>query len=127
MLKGRSHIAGVRECCGIALVVAMLAAAGCGSKGTVHGKVYYKDKALTGGSVAFVANNKTLGTAVIHEDGSYEMKDVPTGEATITVSSGSPKPGTPAGKLPEKFADPNKSTEKYTVKSGHQEYDIRLK
>jgi hypothetical protein len=111
------------------LVTALLAVGGCKAKGTVRGKVYYKDKALTSGTVTFTANNKTLGTARIGEDGSYEMKDVPAQEATITVISGVQPPGTKTAPvtLPDKLTDPNKSTEKITVRTGDQEHDIRLK
>jgi hypothetical protein len=111
------------------LVTALLAATGCGSKGNVHGKVYYKEKALTNGTVTFTANKKTLGTAKILEDGSYEMKDVPAKEATITVTPGLPIPGSkiPPVTLPKEVSDPEKSTEKLTVKAGEQEHDIKLK
>jgi hypothetical protein len=110
----------------------MLALTGCGSKGNVKGKVYYKDKLLPSGVVTFVANDKTLGTGTIQEDGSYEIKNVRTGEATILVAPGIPgltKSGskTAVVSIPPEHNDPKKSKEKYTVASGDQEHDIRLK
>jgi hypothetical protein len=116
---------------GILLTAALFTLSGCGSKGNVHGKVYFKDKPLSSGGVAFVAKKKTVGTSQIGEDGSYDIKNVPAGEVTITVTMGvslAAKPGKTAPvSLPKEVSDPEKSTEKYTVKSGDQEYDIRLK
>jgi hypothetical protein len=118
---------------GAILTFALLALCGCSKpKGNVHGKVYYKDKALPNGVVGFIADKKTVGTSPIGEDGSYSMKGIPTGEVTVTVAPGTPldpktlKP-TPKVDLPKDLADPNKSTEKYTVTEGDQEHDIRLK
>src|SRR5262249_47128192 len=117
----------LRVCLGILLTVTLFSLSGCGSKGNVHGKVYFKEKALTSGVVAFVANKKTVGTSSIKEDGSYEIKDIPTGEVTITVTSGMQKGGKAAVPLPKEVSDPNKSTEKTTINKGEQEYDIKLK
>jgi hypothetical protein len=116
----------------LATTLVLLALSGCGSKGNVNGKVYYKDSALPSGVVSFVANDKTVGTATIQEDGSYSMKKVAVGEATVVVSTG-PATLNKSGKkgavveIPKDYGDPAKSREKYTVKSGDQEYDIRLK
>ena len=109
---------------GVALTLAIIALSGCGSRGNVHGKVYYKDKLLSSGTVVFTANKKTVGTSTIKEDGSYEMKNVPAGEVTITVS---PSAVLPPKKdktvVPQGLDDP----EKYTVTKGEQEREIRLK
>jgi hypothetical protein len=122
MVKTKA-VARLQICMGIVLAVALVTFCGCGSKGNVHGKVYYKDKALTNGVVAFVANKKTVGTSSIQGDGSYDMKSIPAGEVSITVTSSLKPPE----KLPKELSDPDKSTEKYTVKTGDQEHDISLK
>jgi len=126
-----SRMAPVNRLAGVALAVATLALAGCGTKGNVKGKVYYKDKPLPSGLVTFVANNKTLGTGTIQSDGSYEVKNVKAGEVTICVSAGMPtldKSGRASAvvQIPPGYADPAKSNKKYTVTAGDQEYDIKL-
>jgi hypothetical protein len=117
---------------GVALALALVTLSGCSkSRGNVHGKVYYKGKPLSGCQIAFVANKKTVGTALTREDGSYEMKDVLTGEVVVTIAPpavGPPKKdkSTPPPKLPPDLKDSEKSPEKYTVTTGDQEHDIRI-
>ena len=124
-------------------------------KGTVSGKVYYKKTLLKGGNVTFFSTEgkPSLSTSIA-EDGSYKLEKVPTGEVTICVETKSLKlqpgatpppkysapPGAPAGYTPpnvadrsknfvpidEKYATPEDSGKKYTVKSGSQEYNIEL-
>jgi hypothetical protein len=132
----------------LAIAIIGLFAAGCGKpKGNVKGKVYYKDKALTGGTVT-VWGDKAARSATIQEDGSYQIKAMPEGPAKVTVS-------TPAVSLaskdqakqvgskgdikvvagssasivpvPPEYGDKDRTKENYTVKAGDQEYDIRLK
>lgn len=62
---------------------------GCGSKGTVSGKVFYQGKPLPGGTVTFLEDTGAF-HSVIHEDGSYRIAGVPPGNATITVSTPDP-------------------------------------
>jgi hypothetical protein len=122
---------------GIARIVLGLAIlcmwiAGCGkSVGNIKGKVYYKDTALNAGLVTF-HGDKAARSATIQEDGSYVVKGMPGGEATITVTTAAAG-STSAGnskkvvQLPPELADPKKSKEKYTVKAGDQDYDVYLK
>ena len=117
---------------GFAIGLVLLILTGCGKgRGNVHGKVYYKDKALSGGVVAFIADKKTVGTSAIGEDGSYEIRNAAVGEVVITVTAGMPSnpkaAKTPPPVLPKELSDPDKSPEKYTVTTGDQEKDIRIK
>jgi len=71
---------------GLAFVVVLLAV-GCGSRtGDVSGKVLYKGKPLSGGSVTFF-HSKGASSSRIDNDGSYTVFKVPVGEAKITVQS----------------------------------------
>ena len=124
---------------------------GCGeSTGSVKGKVYLQDKLVTAGSIAFLPPNEKVATTEIRPDGTYELPRVSTGLAKISVTA--PMQITmPAGKtmmagkmgaadktkeaegpkgavvpIPEKYADAQKSGLEYTVKSGSQEFDIKL-
>jgi hypothetical protein len=136
----------------LALVLS-LGLAGCGaSKGTVSGKVYYKDDPLKGGTVMFIRPDKQSYLAEIREDGSYAIEKLPPGEVSIVVETASLKPPNPyvlknkpsadAGEgykptdfaarakrfvpIPERYFDPDKSGLKYAVKGGKQVYDIKL-
>jgi hypothetical protein len=123
--------------------------AGCGqAKGNVKGKVYYKDKALTAGTVTFYGE-KAARSAAIQEDGSYHIKAMPVGPVKITVSTpavalsakgdqakligakGDVKTVNGSGAalvpVPPEYGDKDKSKENYTVTTGDQDYDIRLK
>jgi hypothetical protein len=69
------------------LVAVALTATGCGaSYGDVTGKVTYKNKPLTSGSVQLMASDGSH-TATIEEDGTYTIKNVPVGEAKVAVSA----------------------------------------
>jgi hypothetical protein len=144
--------------CGLVLLV--LGAVGCSSSGNIKGKVYYRDKPLTGGTVLFWnADGKGSKTASIDESGDYTIEKMPTGLAKIAVDSGpgrfpsrpppkgaippkdTPMPeGVDPAKLytfkagahgsvpiPEQYKNYETSQETYTVVSGDQQYDIRLK
>jgi hypothetical protein len=67
----------------------LLLAAGCGSRGTVSGKVLYKGKPLTGGHVVFLHQKGSFTTA-IQEDGSYSIDRVPSGPVKIAVTAAGP-------------------------------------
>jgi hypothetical protein len=128
---------------------------GCGSSspGTVSGKVYLKDKPLKGGNVTFLtADKKVSQIAKIGEDGSYTIGSIPAGPVKIAVETKSlkqvasvprnaPPPGQKAPNssaadpkelmkryvpIPDKYADAGESGLEYTVKSGKQDYDIKL-
>lgn len=128
---------------------------GCGRKsGTVKGKVTFNGAPLNQGSVAFV-NKDRIRSGTIKSDGTYEVVDVPLGEATITVQTPPPTMGfakapqapsgvpampkdmmppdaqgnsqLPAVSAPPKYNKVETSDLKYTVQSGTQEYNIVLK
>ncbi|HTU16595.1 MAG TPA: hypothetical protein VMG10_00920 [Gemmataceae bacterium] len=140
---------------GLLGVLVSLAAAGCGaSKGKISGKVYYQNTLVKGGTVSFVSADKTSHMAQIKEDGSYTVEKVPVGEATICVETQSFKPPSinaphyqlppgvqgPGGykppdraargkryvAIPDRYASPEQSGLKYTVKPGSQEHDIKM-
>jgi hypothetical protein len=63
---------------------------GCGKgRATVKGKVTFNSQPLTVGTVGFVCDGQTT-TGQIKPDGTYIVKDVPVGEATITVTTPPP-------------------------------------
>jgi hypothetical protein len=136
---------------GLFTAVALIAVTGCGeSTGSVQGKVYYQDTLVTAGSVAFTPPNEKVATAEIQPDGSYNIPKVSTGETKIAVMAARSvtmpegkmmDPGkmgaTDKGKvtevakgkpvrIPEKYADVQKSGLTFTVKPGAQEHDIKL-
>jgi hypothetical protein len=116
----------------LVLALTALGLSGCSSKGSVSGKVYYKDKEVTSGVVTFMQGNRSLGTATIQPDGSYSLKSIAKGEATIIVVAGAPPAGGNSSAkanpitLPKKYSDPAQSPLKLTVKSGSNEFDIRM-
>lgn len=64
---------------------------GCGvteSTGTITGKVSLAGKPLKGGTISFLPakNDAVALTAIINEDGSFEIKDVPFGDLLVSVS-----------------------------------------
>jgi hypothetical protein len=70
------------------MVGALALLAGCGSKGTLSGKVTYQSKALpTGTRIVFLheATDRSFSTEVKGEDGSYVMDGLPVGKFLIGV------------------------------------------
>ena len=65
--------------------VLLLLAAGCSSNGSVSGKVFYKDKPLTGGLVQFSHPQLGIVSSSIGADGSYQFAKIPPGEVKISV------------------------------------------
>jgi hypothetical protein len=111
---------GFRLCGAGLLVVALVAAGGCGKKqAVVTGKVTLKDgRPVTAGTVSFFGDENRVATSQIGPDGSYKILDAPVGEVKITVQgppqrqamggSGAKMPeappglgGMPADKIPE--------------------------
>lgn len=100
-------------------LLGLICASGCGpgikDRGVVKGKVTIGGKALNMGTVQFVTDDNRSGTAMIKEDGTYEMPDAPVGECKIAVvvvpaSGGKMGPGAmmpPGGKMPGAPAGPN--------------------
>ena len=68
----------------VLILVFALLSVGC-SKGTVSGKVFYRGKPLSGGTVTFAPENGDARTAPIHEDGSYRIEKIAVGSAKIGV------------------------------------------
>ena len=97
---------------GMVLSTLVLAVVGCGEpRGSVSGKVTYKDKALAGGTVVFVSEDKkNQDRALIQPDGTYLAKNVPVGKVRVGVEpapkgasanmpKGAKKPDIPADSL----------------------------
>lgn len=120
--------------------VALLIVAGCGKRtGEVYGTVTYQGESLPGGSVTFFGkDNQIIGSATI-ADGKYRIKQLPTGEAKITVTSAPPRskskadaieaPGQPPPKtveIPPKYGNPDSSGQTIKVKAGPQKHTINL-
>lgn len=150
---------------GILAVCVVLGTSGCDSeykaRGIVKGKVTRGGKALTTGTVMLVNKEGMSGSAGITPEGTYEMRDAPLGECTVTVTVNSsndpsvrarmkgkglampagPKdpnatespelpssPAVPKEVVPidQKYANPETSGLKFTVKKGEQTYNIDL-
>jgi hypothetical protein len=58
--------------------------AGCGSNGTISGKVLYQGKPLPGGTVTFVTGKGAV-SCPISAEGNYTIEKVPAGEVKIAV------------------------------------------
>lgn len=68
------------------LLSAFLVAAGCGgSKGSVSGKVTFKDQPLHGGQVILQAENGKTYSGSIDENGNYTITKVPPGTMKVSV------------------------------------------
>ena len=66
-------------------VVLLLWAAGCSSKGSVTGKVFYKDKPLPGGEVLLSHPQLGIVRSRIDADGSYQFANILPAEVKIAV------------------------------------------
>jgi hypothetical protein len=68
----------------------------------VSGKVYYQGKPVPGGTLTFVPEGKgEARTAIIREDGSYQIDKVQVGSAKISVvSSAVPPASLPRSRVP---------------------------
>jgi hypothetical protein len=135
----------------ILVVVLPAAVAGCGAKtGTVAGKVSVDGRPVTGGIVFFLGaevgeGQKNSSPGPIHEDGTYEARDVPVGPVKVMVmpdimtmgkgrARGRPlKPGMPAadsasspasGPIPPKYTKFDTSGLTLTVHEGRTQFDI---
>jgi hypothetical protein len=69
-----------------------LVSMGCGSSGTVSGKVTYLGEDLGGGTVLFVSPGKKTERATIAPDGSYTIANIPAGTVKIAVETASARP-----------------------------------
>src|SRR5262249_8602522 len=96
-------------------------ATGCSRTATVKGKVTYKDRTVTYGSVVFLIADKTARSGVIEPYGTYTVEKVRPGEVKVGVISRDPSKGehgkradhVQASKgwfpLPKELEDPEKS------------------
>ena len=75
-----------------ASVLVCLASVGCGPKlASVKGKVTVNGEPLKIGNVMFMAEDGTNIDTPIKDDGSYDVQNVPVGQAKVLVSSMDPK------------------------------------
>ena len=68
-----------------AIVAILLVATGCGSRGTVSGKVTYQGQALPAGTVLFIHETKGSFSGTIKEDGTYQIAEVASGPVKDVV------------------------------------------
>lgn len=129
---------------------------GCsgGAKGSLSGTVQYKGKPVVGATVTvYDADKKPFQASVI--DGRYSINGITAGPIEIIVTSPNPNetagrkdpegsrsgrrpnteakaPETPAAPvagwfpIPSKYADTKSTPLKFTLKAGHNDYDINL-
>jgi hypothetical protein len=77
----------------VALVVSVIAAAGCGpARSRVHGTVRYKGKPLNAGMITFLAPDNQNYRADIGPDGTYEVAGVARGKVRVSVLVEQPRP-----------------------------------
>lgn len=87
----------IRTALAVALAGGCLLVTGCGSRtSTVEGRVTFKNKPVSGGSVVFYCPDKQIVRGLIGPDGRYSIPNVPSGPAIVTVQAHS--------KVPEGFA-----------------------
>ncbi len=141
-----------------AICLGLLAATGCGGgTGTITGTVQFKDAPVRAGRVTFVAvtGENTFGdskSCAILDDGTYTIKNAPTGEVKITVetflrrtnvhsampkdlgkgmvpenSEGFTAPPEKYVKLPDRYSSVQTTELTFKVKSGNQSHDIEMK
>src|SRR5262249_55861805 len=138
-MRGRDANTSRRSYTLIALLLTGLC--GCGSTATVSGKVLYKGRPVTYGSVIIQNADKTAHSGPIEPDGPYTVEGVRPGDVKIGVISRDPsrdrflqRRDAAAAKLiiknwfplPHKLEDPNGSGLTCTVGSGQVNYDIDL-
>ena len=134
---------------GLAFTGCMLSAlvfvSGCGGGGkcTATGKVLLAGKPVYGGMVTLIGDKDQTAQGAIELDGTYTVRDAPTGKVKVGVVSAKPvsqgvdrggrnAPGAPtidASKwfaVPEKYGDPNSSGKEITLKGGTNTQDIVL-
>jgi len=141
---------GGRAVLSLALLSAVTAlGCGGGKAAKVSGKVSYRGKALTMGSVVLVSEDgKTSARGAIGPDGTYAIDKAPVGKVQAAVSNPPPagaRGGQPLGgatndeetkqaraiagqyvPTPEKYNDPKTSGLSYDIPSGGRTLDIDL-
>jgi hypothetical protein len=133
------------------LVCLLLAAAGCGSRGDVAGKVTCKGKPLVWGTVIIVGGDGIPVPGNIEKDGTYRVRGVHIGEGKVAVASPNPKEAYEKARnmarkgqvlstlsppdvdpkqwfaIPRKYESPEGSGLTVTVGRGETPFDIDLK
>jgi hypothetical protein len=107
----------------------------------LRGTVTYQEKRVRMGSVLVLGVDGVPRAALIQDDGSYAVADVPAGPVRVAVNSPDPRaapaissrkkapPPADAGKwfaIPERYADFERSRLTFTVKPGANVFDILL-
>jgi hypothetical protein len=72
------------------------------AEGRISGQVKYKGTPVPGGSILFHTDGKGVYGSPIQADGTYEVRDLPTGTLVVTVETES---ANPAKKAPEYGGD----------------------
>jgi hypothetical protein len=124
------------------LLVLVLAVAGCGSAATLSGKVTYRGRPVTSGTVIVLQADGTAKSWVIEPDGTYTVQGIKRGRVKIGVLSPHPararsvlKSAKKQGKakaegwfpLPAAAGDPEKSGLACDVTAAQVQFDINLK
>jgi hypothetical protein len=127
--------------CPLGVLILTVLIAGCGPQfGDVSGTVKFKGEPLKTGTISFYDQANKVQSSPIGPDGTYSVSKVQAGPVKIAVSvplaitMGPPRgdapmparpwPGVPA--LPTKYQDPEQSGLTMEVKSGSQQFDVRL-
>ncbi|MBX9681197.1 MAG: carboxypeptidase-like regulatory domain-containing protein [Gemmataceae bacterium] len=87
------------------LAAALLTLAGCEGRGDIQGQVTLGDKIVRVATVTVWPKDGIPRAAVVDQEGKFAVKDVPAGDAIITVTSPDPKM---TGVVP-KAANPNEA------------------
>ena len=127
---------------GVFVVLVAASFAGCAKPTTapVAGKVRYKSDNLLSGMIVFQSEDGRIGRSNIQADGSYSIPDAPIGNVKITVQTFQPPPQVVPPdkihsvsvelhryiKIPEDYADFERSGLRYTVQLGKQTHDVDL-
>jgi hypothetical protein len=126
-------------------VVAFFAVAGCNhGPASLSGKVTYRGKPVTTGTVYVAGPDGVQAASAINPDGNYQVFAVAAGPAKIGVISLKPPAAPPRATkrapvaslpppvagwfpIPDLYADPLKSGLTTDLKSGPNDYDIELR
>jgi hypothetical protein len=139
----------------VAFVAALAVLAGCGDdvpRSDVHGTVKYQGKPLGSGMVILLASDRKTHLADLKPDGTYEASGVARGRVKVSIQQlpprPDPRPERPAKKaeyadekaaanppefkftgprIPETYADPDKSGLAFDLTEAKQEWSTDLK
>lgn len=132
----------VRSCghfAALVLAAGSFLVAGCGSTGSVSGRVTNKGKSLPSGTVTLLTSENKIFTSQIASDGTYAVRQLPVGPVKIAVQTpphiivNDPQmpsqpdvPAPPPVPIPPKYRDPNASGLTLNVTGGSQTHDIEV-